>query len=267
MDHHMTINDILKKKSEKKKITALTAYDCPFARILDEAGVDIIMVGDSLGNAVLGYDTTLPVTMEEMLHHTKAVRRGVKNALLVGDMPFGSYQASLAECVGNAVRFIKEGGAAAVKLEGGRRVKEKIAALVEMGIPVMGHVGLTPQSYHQFGGYRIQGRDKKAALEVMKDAEAIQEAGAFSVVLEGIPAKLGKQITEKLAMPTIGIGAGPHCDGQVLVLHDILGLSGDFKPKFARRYADVEDITLKAVKEFTRDVQEGKFPSIDESFE
>jgi 3-methyl-2-oxobutanoate hydroxymethyltransferase len=263
----MTIKDILKKKTEKKKITALTAYDCPFARILDAAGIDIIMVGDSLGNAVLGYETTLPVTMEEMLHHTKAVRRGVKNALLVGDMPFGSYQTSLSECVRNATRFIKEGGAAAVKLEGGRRVKEKIAVLVEMGIPVMGHVGLTPQSYHQFGGYRIQGRDKKAAQEILKDAEAIQKAGAFSIVLEGIPSKLGKQITEKLAIPTIGIGAGPHCDGQVLVLHDILGLSGDFKPKFARRYADVADITLKAVKKFSMDVQESKFPSREESFE
>ncbi len=263
----MTIQDIFQKKSEKKKITVLTAYDYPFAKILDEAGIDIIMVGDSLGNAVLGYANTLPVTMDEMIHHTRAVRRAVKTALLVGDMPFGSYQESLVDCVKNAVRFVKEAGAQAVKLEGGKTVTEKIKALVEMGIPVMGHVGLTPQSVHQFGGFKVQGKNRKTAQNILKDAEAVEKAGAFSVVLEGIPHKLGKRITEALSIPTIGIGAGPCCDGQVLVLHDLLGLSGDFQPRFVRRYADLGKAVAKAAKDYQRDVQKGKFPSLEESFE
>lgn len=262
----MTIHDILKMKKEGKRITVLTAYDFPFARILDEAGVDIIMVGDSVGNAVLGYETTLPVTMEEMLHHAKAVRRGVKNALLVGDMPFGSYQESVEQCVKNAARFVKEAGVQAVKLEGGTLMAERVRTLVGMGIPVMGHVGLTPQSVHRMGGYKVQGKDRKGAARILKDAQALEEAGAFSVVLEGIPLPLAKTITAKLSIPTIGIGAGPHCGGQVLVMHDLLGLSGDFKPRFARRYAHLGETALQAVKEFTRDVRNGKFPSPDESY-
>ncbi len=254
-------------KSDHKKITALTAYDYPFAKILDEAGIDIILVGDSLGNVVLGYENTLPVTMDEMIHHTRAVGRGVKKALLVGDMPFGSYQESLSECLRNATRFIKEAGVKAVKLEGGRIISEKIKALVDAGIPVMGHVGLTPQSVHRFGGYKIQGRGQKAAKEILEDAEFVEKAGAFSIVLEGIPYTLGKQITGRLSIPTIGIGAGPYCDGQVLVLHDLLGLSGDFKPKFVRSYANVGEDVLKAVKKYKKDIQQGKFPSMKESFE
>lgn len=263
----MTILDIAKMKSGQKKISALTAYDFPFAKILDEAEMDIIMVGDSLGNVILGYENTLPVTMDEMIHHTKAVGRGIKKALLVGDMPFGSYHGSLSECVGNATRFVKEAGVKAVKLEGGRIMSEKIKALVQAGIPIMGHVGLTPQSVHKFGGFKIQGRGRKNADEVLKDAEAVEKAGAFSIVLEGIPHKLGKQITAKLSIPTIGIGAGPFCDGQILVLHDLLGLSGDFKPTFARCYANVGDVVLKAIKKYKKDIQMGRFPTIKESFE
>ena len=262
----MTIHDILKMKKEGKKIAVLTAYDFPFARILDEAGVDIIMVGDSLGNAVLGYPHTLPVTMEEMLHHAKAVGRAVKNALLVGDMPFGSYQESVDQCIKNAVRFVKEAGVQAVKLEGGTLMAERARALVEIGIPVMGHVGLTPQSVHQMGGYKVQGKDRKDAARILKDAQALEKAGAFSVVLEGIPLSLAKTITARLSIPTIGIGAGPHCDGQVLVMHDLLGLSGDFKPRFARCYARLGESAFRAVQEFTRDVREGKFPSPGESY-
>ena len=262
----MNPQKILKMKLDKKKITALTAYDYPFGKILDEAGVDIIIVGDSLGNVILGYDNTLPVTMDEMIHHSKAVGRAVKNALLVGDMPFGSYQESLKQCIGNALRFVKEAGVDAIKLEGGLVNKEKIKALVAIGIPVMGHVGLTPQYIRKFGGYKIQGRDRETSQKILKDAEAIEKAGAFSVVLEGIPYELGKQITEKLAIPTIGIGAGPFCDGQVLVLHDLLGLSGDFMPRFARCYANVGGVVSNSVKKYKDDILQGRFPSIEESF-
>ncbi len=262
-----TIKDVLQKKREKKKITALTAYDYPFANILDEAGIDIILVGDSLGNVVLGYENTLPVTMDEMIHHTKAVSKAVKSALLIGDMPFMSYQASQNLCIQNAGRFIKEAGVKAVKLEGGKGVAEKIEALIDTGIPVMGHVGLTPQSIHKFSGYRVQGKDKTSAEQILKDAEVIEKAGAFSIVLEGIPYTLAKKITETLSIPTIGIGAGPYCDGQILVTHDLLGLSGEFKPKFVRRYAETGNDILKAATEYKEDVQQGNFPSIEESYE
>lgn len=262
-----TIQHILKKKIEKKKITALTAYDYPFAKIIDKTGIDIILVGDSLGNVVLGYENTLPVTMDEMIHHTKAVSRAVKNALLVADMPFMSYQVSSSECIKNAGRFIKESEAKAVKIEGGKNIQEKIEALVNIGIPVMGHVGLTPQSIHKFGGYKIQGKDQKSAEQILEDAKSVEKAGAFSIVLEGVPYSLGKKITECLAIPTIGIGAGPHCDGQILVIHDMLGLSGDFKPKFVRRYADIGENISKALKKYKQDVEQGGFPTREESYE
>lgn len=253
-------------KVENKKITALTAYDYPFARVLDEAGIDIILVGDSLGNVLLGYENSLPVTMDEMIHHAKAVGKAVKNALLIGDMPFMSYQASLNQCLLNSSRFIKEAGAKAVKLEGGKNIVEKIKALTDSGIPVMGHVGLTPQSIHKFGGYKIQGKDQKSAKQILEDAKAVEKAGAFSIVLEGVPSSLGKQITKTLSIPTIGIGAGPFCDGQILVTHDLLGLSGEFKPKFVRRYANLEKNILEAVTNYKEDVQKGSFPSLKESY-
>jgi 3-methyl-2-oxobutanoate hydroxymethyltransferase len=262
----ITVKDILQKKREKKKITALTAYDYPFAKILDEAGIDIILVGDSLGNVILGYENTLPVSMDEMIHHAKAVSKAAKNALLIGDMPFMSYQASQNRCMENAGRFIKEAGVKAVKLEGGKSVAEKIETLNGVGIPVMGHVGLTPQSIHKFGGYKVQGKDKISVEQILKDAEAIEKAGAFSIVLEGIPYTLAKKITEALSIPTIGIGAGPYCDGQILVTHDLLGMSGEFKPKFVRRYAETGKDILKAVTEYKDDVQHGSFPSIEESY-
>ncbi len=262
----MTIQGLLKMKEEKKKITALTAYDYPFARALDEAGIDIILVGDSLGNVILGYENTLPVTMDEMIHHSKAVGRAVKNAFLIGDMPFMSYQLSLSQCLQNAGRFIKEGSVKAVKLEGGIGIADKIEALVNNGIPVMGHVGLTPQFIHKFGGYKVQGKDPKSAEQILEDARAVEKAGAFSIVLEGVPSFLGKQITETLTIPTIGIGAGPHCDGQILVTHDLLGLSGEFKPKFVRRYANLEKNILQAVTNYKEDVQKGSFPSMEESY-
>jgi len=253
-------------KEEKKKITALTAYDYPFARALDKAGIDIILVGDSLGNVILGYENTLPVTMDEMIHHSKAVGRAVKNAFLIGDMPFMSYQVSLSQCLQNAGKFIKEGSVKAVKLEGGKSIADKIEALVNNGIPVMGHVGLTPQFIHKFGGYKVQGKDPKSAEQILEDARAVEKAGAFSIVLEGVPSTLGKQITETLSIPTIGIGAGPYCDGQILVIHDLLGMSGEFKPKFVRRYANLEKNILQAVRDYKEDVQKGSFPSREESY-
>jgi 3-methyl-2-oxobutanoate hydroxymethyltransferase len=262
----VTIQDLLKMKEEKKKITALTAYDYPFARALDKAGIDIILVGDSLGNVILGYENTLPVTMDEMIHHSKAVGRAVKNAFLIGDMPFMSYQVSLSQCLQNAGKFIKEGSVKAVKLEGGKSIADKIEALVNNGIPVMGHVGLTPQFIHKFGGYKVQGKDPKSAEQILEDARAVEKAGAFSIVLEGVPSTLGKQITETLSIPTIGIGAGPYCDGQILVIHDLLGMSGEFKPKFVRRYANLEKNILQAVRDYKEDVQKGSFPSREESY-
>ena len=262
----VTTVDIQKMKSDGKKIAALTAYDYPFARLIDEAGVDIILVGDSVGMTVLGYENTLPVTIEDMIYHTKAVKRGIKRALLVADMPFMSYQVSIDDALKNAGRLIKEGGAEAVKLEGGIAIQEIVSAIVEIGIPVMGHVGLTPQSIHKFGGYKVQGRKSIEAREIIEDAKALEDAGVFSIVLEGIPLELAKEITQKIKIPTIGIGAGQFCDGQVMVIHDIIGLSGEFKPKFVKRYAEGGEIIKNAVKEYIKDVADGNFPTDDHSY-
>ena len=243
----------------------LTAYDYPFARILDSAGVDILLVGDSSGSVVAGYENTLPVTMEEVIYHTRSVARGRKKALLVSDMPFMSYQLSIPDARFNAGRFLKEGGAEAVKIEGGVQIKDTMKAIVDIDIPVMGHIGLTPQSIHRMGGYRIQGKNEGQPDALMADALAVQEAGAFAVVLEGIPSTVAERITRELSIPTIGIGAGPHCSGQVLVIHDLLGLSGR-KLKFARQYADLEKSISEAVKQYLVDVKSGDFPSEEESF-
>jgi 3-methyl-2-oxobutanoate hydroxymethyltransferase len=252
--------------SQTKKIVCITAYDTPTARIVDEAGVDVVLVGDSLGMVVLGHDNTLSVTLDEMLHHTRAVRRGVRWALLVADMPYGSYHADGAESVRHAIRFIKEAGAAAVKIEGGERRMDLIARLAEAEVPVMGHIGLTPQSVHALGGFRVQGKTLAAAEQVLRDARAVEAAGAFSIVLESIPRELAAEITRELRIPTIGIGAGPECDGQILVLHDLVGLGSEHAPRFARRYAHVGEIISRAVAEYGDDVRNGSFPSDEESF-
>jgi 3-methyl-2-oxobutanoate hydroxymethyltransferase len=270
----VTVPDILSRKTHslagrfetKQKITCLTAYDYPTARLLDEAGVDILLVGDSLGMVVLGYDSTLPVTVDEILHHTRAVRRGTQRALLVTDMPYGSFHVSLEESVRNAVRLVKEGGAEAVKVEGGERRIELIARLVESEIPVMGHVGLTPQSIHTLGGFHVQGKTVDAARQLERDARAVEAAGAFSVVLESVPREIAARITEKLHIPTVGIGAGPDCDGQVLVFHDLVGLTQGHKPKFARQYVNLAGEISRAVAGFCDDVRRGDFPSDAESF-
>lgn len=268
----ITVPDIQSRKfnsgspETNKKITCLTAYDYPTARLLDEAGVEILLVGDSLGMVVLGYDSTLPVTLEEILHHIRAVRRGTKRALLVADMPYGSFHVTIEESVRNAVRLIKEGGAEAVKIEGGERRIELIARLVEAEIPVMGHVGLTPQSIHALGGFHVQGKTAEAARQLERDARAVESAGAFAVVLESVPSELAARITDKLRIPTIGIGAGSHCDGQVLVLHDLLGLTQGHKPKFARQYVDLSGEISRAVTSYCEDVRSGNFPSDAESF-
>jgi 3-methyl-2-oxobutanoate hydroxymethyltransferase len=262
----ITTADIRRKKAEGRPITMLTAYDYPTARLVDEAGVDIVLVGDSVGNVILGYDSTIPVTMADMLHHTRAVSRGVRRALVVGDMPFLSYHLERTEAVRNAGRFLQEAGAQAVKLEGGRDVAETVRTIVAAGIPVMGHLGLTPQSVHQLGGYRVQGRDEAAARRLLEDAQILEEAGVFSLVLECIPLDLARQITARVGVPTIGIGAGPHCDGQVLVTHDLLGLYGDFKPKFVKRYADLHVEIARALRAFREDVENGRFPTAEYSF-
>jgi len=268
----VTVPELLQRKSlaadstNKRKITCLTAYDYPTARLMDEAGVDVVLVGDSVAMVVLGYESTLPLTMEESLHHTKAVRRGVQRALVVADMPFGTYQGDVNEALKNAVRFVKEAGAEAVKVEGGERRLEVIARLTEAEIPVMGHVGLTPQSVNAMGGYRVQGKTVGGAEQLLRDARAVEAAGAFAVVLEGIPRELAAEITKSVRIPTIGIGAGPDCDGQILVLHDLLGLTFQEPPKFARRYANVGEVISQAVREYCADVQAGSFPSDAESY-
>jgi len=269
----ITVPDILHRKNQaagsptnQKKIACLTAYDYPTARLLDEAGVDVILVGDSLSMVVLGYDSTLPVTIEEMLHHTRAVRRGAHRALVVADMPYGSYHTDMAESVRNAMRFIKDAGAEAVKVEGGERRLELIARFSEAEIPVMAHVGLTPQSLNAMGGYHVQGKTPLGAEQLLRDARAVEAAGAFAIVLEAIPRELAAQITKEVRIPTIGIGAGPDCDGQILVLHDLLGLTFNQTPKFARQYANVGGIISKAVREYCEDVRGGGFPSDAESY-
>ena len=267
----ITINDIKEMKSKKEKIVMLTAYDYSTAKLLDEAGVPLILVGDSLGMVILGYDSTIPVTMEDMIHHTKAVTRGTKNALVVGDMPFMTYHTSTTDAMRNAARFIQEAGAQAVKMEGGEIVAEKVKRIVDCGIPVMGHIGLTPQFIHQLGGYKLQGKTPEAAQRLLNDAYALEQAGAFAIVLELVPAQLSKLITHSVTVPTIGIGAGIDCDGQVQVISDILGLFTDFIPKHARQYAKLADIMKAAIANYSSEVKSGSFPtsanssSIDES--
>ena len=260
----VTVRDIRMFKERGERFVMLTAYDYPTGRILDEAGVPVILVGDSLAQNVLGYDTTLPVTMEEMLHHTRAVSRGANDALVVGDMPFLSYQTSVEEAVRNAGRFLKEGGAHAVKLEG--PMLDVTAALTESGIPVMGHLGLLPQSVHAMGGYRVQGRTEEDAGKLLDDALALEKSGVFSLVLEGIPSAVAGRITEATSVPTIGIGAGPNCDGQVLVLTDLLGLGTGAYPKFAKAYADLRGEITRAVTEFRLEVRAGAFPDEAHSY-
>ena len=262
----ITIDHVKKLKAAGEKIVMLTAYDYPTARIVDEAGVPLILVGDSLGMVVLGYDTTAPVTMEDMLHHVKAVVRGSSRAMVITDMPFMSYQVNADEALRNAGRLIQEGGCQAVKLEGGERVAEAVRRIVEAGIPVVGHLGLTPQSVNQLGGFRVQGKTPKAAVQLINDAKALQEAGAFCIVLESIPVYVAKVLTERIDVPTIGIGAGPDCDGQVQVVHDIIGLFDDFIPKHARRYANVAEMIAEAVRRYAADVKSGGFPAAKESY-
>ena len=252
--------DRLRALKGKRRFACLTAYDFATARLVDEAELPVVLVGDSLGMTVLGYETTLPVTMEQMLHHTAAVVRGVRKAMVVGDMPFLSYQASPGEAVANAGRFLKEAGADAVKIEGGRLRTETVRALVGNGIPVMGHLGLTPQSVRAMGGYKVQGRTAAAARALKSDAKALEAAGVFAIVLEGIPAPLARAITAAVGVPTIGIGAGPGCDGQVLVVNDLLGLSGDFTPRFVKRYAELGATMARAFAAYRDDVESGRFP-------
>lgn len=261
----LTIKDVRDRKKIGEKITALTAYDYPFAKILDESGADIILVGDSLGMVVLGYESTVPVTMREMLHHARAVAKAVKHALLVGDMPFGSYDTP-ERALRNAARFLQHAGCDAVKLEGGFRVQKQIEALVRAGIPVMGHLGMTPQTASAQGGYKVQGRDPERAREIQEEAKLLDGLGVFSMVLECVPKILAAQITRDVACPTIGIGAGAGTDGQILVLHDMLGFSGTVRPRFVRHYADLDSQVRQAVKAFRKDVQTGKYPSLKESF-
>jgi 3-methyl-2-oxobutanoate hydroxymethyltransferase len=251
----------------RQRIAVVTAYDYPSALYADRSGVQIILVGDSLAQVVLGYDTTVPVTMDEMLHHTRAAGRGCQRALLVADMPFGSFQSDPGTAFYNASRFLKETPAHTVKLEGGVIMAETIHHLVSRGIPVMGHVGLTPQSVHQMGGYKIQGRGEEGLRVLLDDAKAVEDAGAYSIVLEGIPTEAARLVTEELSIPTIGIGAGPQCDGQVLVFHDMLGIFDRFVPKFVKRYAEIGAEMEKALKEYVEEVTEGKFPGEEHSYE
>ena len=260
-----TIGQIKDMKEKGIKIPMLTAYDYATAKMVDEAGVPLILVGDSLGMVVLGYESTIPVTIEEMLHHTKAVVRGTKRSMVIGDMPFMTYHASIGEALHNAARFIQEAGAQAVKLEGGVAMAEVVHRVVECGIPVMGHIGLTPQSVHQLSGFKVQGKTSEAAVRLLKDARALADAGVFSIVLEAIPTELAKVITLKVSVPTIGIGAGPYCDGQVQVISDILGLFTDFVPKHAKQYTRLADLIRKAVSEYVNEIENGSFPTEKQS--
>ncbi len=262
----VTVTTVQQMKTEKKKISMLTSYDYPVTRILDDAGVDILLVGDSAGNVVAGYENTLPVTMEEMLYHSRAVARGAKRAMVVGDMPFMSYQTGVDDARRNAGRFLKEGGASVVKLEGGTSMEEVIRGIVNIDIPVMAHIGLTPQSVHKMGGFKVQGKDEQQRKQILEDARAVERAGAFAVVMECVPAELAKEITETLSIPTIGIGAGLDCDGQVLVIHDVLGLLQGFRPKFVKHYVNMVEIIDQAVKAYIKEVQEGTFPAKEHIF-
>ncbi len=271
MEQKVTVPEIVKAKATGRPIVALTAYDFPFARIADEAGVDLILVGDSLGMVVQGHDTTLPVTMDEMVYHCRMVARARRRALLVADLPFLSYQVSPTDALANAGRLVKEGGAEAVKLEGGCAVAETIERIAAVDIPVMGHIGLTPQSVHRMGGHKVQGRRRGQAPgqreRLIEDALAVEAAGAFAIVLEGMPLDLASEITARLTIPTIGIGAGMHCDGQILVLHDVLGLCERVAPRFAQRYADLWSVAREAIDGYARDVRERAFPTAAHSFQ
>ncbi|WP_054695063.1 3-methyl-2-oxobutanoate hydroxymethyltransferase [Syntrophomonas palmitatica] len=262
----ITTSVLRDKKATKQKITMLTSYDYSLAAMVDSAGIDMILVGDSLGNVILGYENTLAVTMDDMIHHTRAVSRAAKNAMVVGDMPFLSYHVSIPEAVRNAGRFIQEGGAQAVKLEGGQERVDTIKAILDAQIPVVGHIGLTPQSVHQFGGFKVQGKDLETARKLIKDAKALEEAGVFSIVLEAVPTDLAKRITEELTVPTIGIGAGHYCDGQVLVINDMLGMFGGHIPKFVKKYADLQPIIMEALQAYRREVEEGSFPGPEHGY-
>jgi 3-methyl-2-oxobutanoate hydroxymethyltransferase len=262
----ITVPLVLEQKPRGGKITCLTAYDYPTARLVDEAGIDMILVGDTLAEVVLGYESTLPVTVDEILHHLRAVRRAVRRALLIADLPFGSYHVNDEQAVAASVRYVKEGGAEAVKLEGGRKRAALIRRLVEAEIPVAGHIGLTPQSVHPLGGHRVQGKTAESAGNILADAQAVEDAGAFALVLEGIPRELAAIITRRLRIPTIGIGAGPDCDGQVLVLHDLMGLCFQGRPKFVRPYANVAELMRGALQGFRNDVREGRYPADSESY-
>ena len=266
MGRKMTVPEIRGMKEQGKKIVCLTAYDYCMARILDESGIDLMLVGDSLGSVVQGHDSTLPVTVDDIIYHTRAVIRGRTRALVVSDMPFMTFQLGVDEAKRNAGRLVQEGGAESVKLEGGVTQAATIEALVKMGVPVMGHVGLTPQSVHQFGGYRIQGRGEADARAILDDAMAVEQAGAFAVVLEGIPVQLAREITQRISIPTIGIGAGMHCDGQILVVHDMLGLFDDFTPKFVKRYANLKETIGGAVRSYMEEVRTAAFPAEEHTF-
>jgi 3-methyl-2-oxobutanoate hydroxymethyltransferase len=265
-DKKVTTATLQEMKKRGEKITMLTAYDYTMAKLVDEAGIDMILVGDSLGMVVLGYDTTLPVKMEDMIHHTTAVVRGRKRALVVADMPFLSYEVSVEEAVRNAGRLVQDAGAEAVKLEGGKEVANAIEAIVNAGIPVVGHLGLTPQSVNKFGGFKVQGKNEAAARQLIQDAKILTEAGAFSIVLECIPWAIAKMITDEVPIPVIGIGAGPYCDGQVLVFHDIVGLYDKFVPKFVKQYAQVGQVIRDACSQFANEVRQGRFPAEEHGF-
>lgn len=261
----MTVPDLQRCKRDRKKVIVVTAYDALFARLLEQAGIEVMLVGDSLGVVVQGKSNTLSVTMEDMLYHTKIVAGAARESLVIGDMPFMSYQASTEDALRNAARFL-QAGAHAVKLEGGAAMAERIEAMTAVGIPVFGHLGMTPQSVHQYGGYKVQGKSAEGAKRLVSDATALQDAGAVAVVLEAMPASLAKTITEQLTIPTIGIGAGPHCDGQVLVLYDLLGLFDEFVPKFVKPYAHLRADALQALRRYKEEVEQGKFPSDSESY-
>lgn len=264
-EHRVTVRSLAARKRKAEPFTMLTAYDFTFARIFDEAGVDVLLVGDSLGNVVQGHDTTLPVTLDDIVYHTRTVSRGVRRAMVVADMPFGSYQVGPEDAVRSAVRLVQEGGAHAVKLEGGVAIAETIRRIVAAQIPVMGHVGLTPQSVNQMGGFRVQGRGDEGRHQVIEDALAVEAAGAFAVVLEGIPAELGREVTQRLSIPTIGIGAGVHCDAQVLVMHDLLGLN-DWTPSFVKQYANLGAVASQAARTYVEEVVNRKFPDAEHSY-
>ena len=266
MEKKLTIQDIIMMKQNGEKISMLTAYDASFAGLIDASGIEMVLVGDSLGMVLLGYDSTIPVTMEEMLHHCRAVNRGIKRAVMVGDMPFMSYQVSESEAITNAGRFLKESGCDAVKLEGGSEMCDKVKAISLAGIPVMGHIGLTPQTASQLGGYKVQGRDADSARKLLQSARDLEASGAFSIVLECIPAELSEVITKAVSIPTIGIGAGKHCDGQVLVTHDMVGMFEKFIPSFVKQYAKLAPQIKEAVITYNEEVKNGSFPSEEQSF-